>query len=821
MAQEIINIGALPNDGSGDPLRVAFSKINNNFGELYLAAGAQGPEGAIQFRAPATLVGVAYIDGQFLVAAEDKLYSSADGTSWIDVPSPIDIITSLNAADTSFIITGLNGAIFSSIDGVSWFDISLPDAVDIRNFHYQAGFDPAYIVVGDNGSIYTSSDAVIWDTRTSGTAENLLSVTYGDSVTGFVAVGDNGTILQSADGIIWTNVPNAYTEDLRSVTWDGTYYVAVGESGLITASTDGYTWATRTSGVLDDLNVVNASNISGNMFLYAYGNNGRGLRSDDSIAWTSLTTGVNKSLRDTAYTGNLLITVGTSGTIIESSTDGNSWVDDSIIPEVTGNANFVWDNNRQLLSMGGNIIPQLNNAYVLGNSTNRWANAHVINFNANGEVNLGNVENITIGGGSNGYVLTTDGAGNLSWHQPSDGNGSPGGSSFSIQYNDTGSFNGSNTFTFDVANSQVNIDNLQVANLANLGNVGNVKILGGSPSYVLTTDGAGNLSWSEGGQLPGGSNGQIQFNNNGTFGGANGLTWNGFTGTLTANKIVGNGYGLTNINGANVTGVVEFANLAGQVADSAQPNITSVGTLSFLQLTGNLSSTSNITANNITANGRLNVGNRLDASTTSNVALGYVGNVHITGGINGYVLTTDGLGNLSWTSGGGGGGGSPGGSNGQIQFNNAGTFGGSAYLNWNDATNTFNVAGNFIANSIEIGSGVYRFSHTNVYFATTSTTANSEILSFDCSDLEGLDFTIIATNETIGHRQITKLSAITYQSTLNYNEYSTLIVNGQVGNFTMDYSPGNIIVSPAARLYVEPANAAMTTYKILITKYES
>jgi len=33
--QEIINIGTLPNDGEGDPLRVAFGKINNNFSNLY------------------------------------------------------------------------------------------------------------------------------------------------------------------------------------------------------------------------------------------------------------------------------------------------------------------------------------------------------------------------------------------------------------------------------------------------------------------------------------------------------------------------------------------------------------------------------------------------------------------------------------------------------------------------------------------------------------------------------------------------------------------------------------------------------------------
>lgn len=33
--QEVINIGQLPNDGQGDPLRVAFDKINNNFSNLF------------------------------------------------------------------------------------------------------------------------------------------------------------------------------------------------------------------------------------------------------------------------------------------------------------------------------------------------------------------------------------------------------------------------------------------------------------------------------------------------------------------------------------------------------------------------------------------------------------------------------------------------------------------------------------------------------------------------------------------------------------------------------------------------------------------
>lgn len=41
MAQQVINIGGTANDGTGDPLRTAFTKCNQNFAELY-AKGAAG-----------------------------------------------------------------------------------------------------------------------------------------------------------------------------------------------------------------------------------------------------------------------------------------------------------------------------------------------------------------------------------------------------------------------------------------------------------------------------------------------------------------------------------------------------------------------------------------------------------------------------------------------------------------------------------------------------------------------------------------------------------------------------------------------------------
>ena len=40
MAKQTINLGSSANDGTGDPLRTAFDKINDNFNELYLYSTA-------------------------------------------------------------------------------------------------------------------------------------------------------------------------------------------------------------------------------------------------------------------------------------------------------------------------------------------------------------------------------------------------------------------------------------------------------------------------------------------------------------------------------------------------------------------------------------------------------------------------------------------------------------------------------------------------------------------------------------------------------------------------------------------------------------
>ena len=123
------------------------------------------------------------------------------------------------------------------------------------------------------------------------------------------------------------------------------------------------------------------------------------------------------------------------------------------------------------------------------------------NITVSNITNLGNVGNVIITGGSSGYVLSTNGSGNLSWIAQSAGSGSNisnGNSNVNIA-----TANGNITFSavgnaniMTITGTGANITGtLNVSGTTNLGNVGNVTITGGTANYILNTDGAGNLSW--------------------------------------------------------------------------------------------------------------------------------------------------------------------------------------------------------------------------------------------------------------------------------------------------------------------------------------
>jgi hypothetical protein len=246
------------------------------------------------------------------------------------------------------------------------------------------------------------------------------------------------------------------------------------------------------------------------------------------------------------------------------------------------------------------------------------------------------------------------------------------GNTTEFQYNNGGVLAGANGLTYNSGSQTTTAANLTVTNDTNLGAVGNVTITGGNVNQFLQTDGAGGLSFAD----------------------------------------------VANAN---------YANFAGTVLTNAQPNITSVGTLSNLTVSGNVTanyflgngsqltglapgdSISNGTSNVrvLSANGAVAIGvngnaNILVANSTgitvNRANLGSVANLNITGGNNGFVLQTDGTGNLTWTAmTGNAGNGTVGGSNTQVQYNDGGAFAGSAGFTFNKASNLLSAPGGITA----------------------------------------------------------------------------------------------------------------------------
>lgn len=246
---------------------------------------------------------------------------------------------------------------------------------------------------------------------------------------------------------------------------------------------------------------------------------------------------------------------------------------------------------------------------------------------ANGLITLGAVSNVKITGGAIGYVLETDGLGNLAWTPKGTlytniiglSNATP----IVMTVPNTTPFTNDLKITISGANgasnSIVNGNSFYIRLASDYPTSGNVSLYTGtgatgpvngtgltytnSPNAIVTAV----VSGSGGSGAAQGSNTSIQFNNSGAFDGSADLTWdfgaaklltvNGnanvgnlnATGVSTATRFISNV--ATGTAPFTVTSTTQVANLnvatAGTVTTNAQPNITSVGSLTSLTVTGN------------------------------------------------------------------------------------------------------------------------------------------------------------------------------------------------------------------------------------------
>ena len=203
-----------------------------------------------------------------------------------------------------------------------------------------------------------------------------------------------------------------------------------------------------------------------------------------------------------------------------------------------------------------------------------------------------------------------------------------GGTSGQIQFNSAGGLGGSSSLTYDNNNANLtlagnailqNIYSNTTANVANLnangtvdftnssnvtlGPVGNIHISGGSSGYVLQTNGLGGLQWVSPSSVGiGGANTQVQYNNQGSYSGSANFTFTNTSNTLSVDNVTLAATG--NLTGGNLVSANYFT---GTLTTGAQPNITSVGTLTSLTVTANANS-GNVYTGNLSLSGSVITG---------------------------------------------------------------------------------------------------------------------------------------------------------------------------------------------------------------------
>jgi hypothetical protein len=260
------------------------------------------------------------------------------------------------------------------------------------------------------------------------------------------------------------------------------------------------------------------------------------------------------------------------------------------------------------------------------------------------KLQLGNVANISMTGGSTGFVLQTDGLGNLSWTPKTTivanivalSNATP----IVMTVANTTPYTNGSQITISgvngVANGNVNSTNFYVKLATDFPTTGNVNLYldsgltSNSNGTSLTyTNSPNALSISTVGGtstlLAAGTNTSIQFNNGGTLQGSpylNILNGNGLLTHTGPYFSVGNVY-------AN-SGAVVASQLTGSLMTNAQPNITSVGTLTSLSVSGNANVGNLGTGGLITATGNITGGNLVGPLASGNSNISITTNANIT-----------------------------------------------------------------------------------------------------------------------------------------------------------------------------------------------
>ena len=551
MSQQNIDFGTFPNDPDADAIRTAFQKVQENFNTLFDASSNQTVTSVNQATGAGITVNSPF--GNVVVSARIACVQIQTSTLGLGSGSG-------NTANLAIIT-----------DGSTPFIIDLPSTINnVANINLSGTLTANTVNVNlqINGNVGNFSGNL--------SAANLNSSGV-LNITGNANVGNLG----ATTGVFAGNVTATF------FLGDGSLLTNVATAGTVTTNAQPNITSVGTLTGLDVNGDITATNITANTGVFT--GNGAGL---------SQITGAN--VTGTVSAATTADSATTAGTVTTNAQPNITSVGSLSSLDVTGNiisgnanlgnlatANF-FQGDGGLLS---NVFGTTSNSITSGNS-------NVSIPTANGDVN------ISVSGTANILVITSAGA-NITGDANISGNLVANNLSASLI---TGVL--TNAAQPNIT-SVGTLNGLTVGGLTDLGPNGNITITGGSANQFLISNGSGGLQWLTLANLVAapGSNTYVTYNDAGNVAGAAGLTYDKITGavTVSANIVAGNVY-------AN-SGTVGASLLTGTLTTAAQPNVTSIGSLSSLIVTGNIN-TNNLSVSNYANSKFVSV---VSGSLTSNI----------------------------------------------------------------------------------------------------------------------------------------------------------------------------------------------------------
>jgi hypothetical protein len=305
----------------------------------------------------ATIFGVAYTDGRFVIAAQDgSIWSSADRETWTEEDSRNNYQLFDLESGNGAVATGSGAVLVREASG-NWRHLSRnrSQRYDIYELHESNG-----IIVGGGryGYMFSRLQGGNWSLHRNPYVNNSIGgLASNADATVWIAAGDAGRIFRwEGEGTLWREVA-AYVDPLETyrnalfhgVAWRDGRFVAVGRNGIARWSDDGLNWSSGT--VPDNASLSGAMAWSGG---FAAGGFDRYCYvSADGVVWTK--GGYVQSMSGLASDGQALYAVATND--VWKSDDGTHWHlwAENVLPKTTTPTAFNFHGGAFYISWGYDI----------------------------------------------------------------------------------------------------------------------------------------------------------------------------------------------------------------------------------------------------------------------------------------------------------------------------------------------------------------------------------------------------------------------------------------------------------------------------------